>query len=278
MIAWLTSSITRALLLGVILLFAPCAYAAFPSITDTETSLTASDSTSHTINFPTYAAGELVIVQATCDGNPTFTWASGWTSIIADVANGTAVRTGVRRRIMDGSEGSSMSFTTSNAQECVFIAITVTGYDTTTPIVGAASTTDTGSTPDPPNSNPGVAADYKWIEGFGADDDDADATYWSMSFTGVAQVESSSTTTSCMEAMAYRDLNASSLNPGVMNMTAEEEWVAFTFAINPGSGGLATPTPTRTATATPTATSTPTPTATPAPVAIRLLPATGVGK
>ena len=249
------------------LFYCNVAFAAFPSITATQTSVTASDNTSHTITFPTYSAGTLVCVQAVCDNAPTFTWDAEFThQAIADTANASNVKVGVRCKQMEGDEGASMSFTTSTAQECAFIAIAVTGYNTTTFTLGGATNPDVGSDPEPPNSNPGVAADYKWIEGFGADQDDEIASYASASYTGVAQVESSATNASaCLAAMGQRDLNASSQNPAGMHLNAERQYVAFTFAINPGSGGpvSATNTPTNTPTVTHTPTNTFTPTFTP---------------
>ena len=67
------------------------------------------------------------------------------------------------------------------------------------------------SHPDPPNSNPGVADDYLWLAGFGADDDDDTATYWGTSYTGLFQVQRASTAP-CLLAVQYREVNASSQN------------------------------------------------------------------
>lgn len=181
--------------------------------------------------------GSLVIVQFTTGANSTYTWPAGWTSLLADTANGTAMQMGMRYRIFDGSGSDACTITTSTSVESASVAIRVTGYDIAAPCIALASTVDFGSDPEPPASNPGVAADYKWIAGFGADDDDDTAIYWSTSYTGVAQVESSTNAASCLCAMEYRDLNASTTNPGGMHMAAEEDYVVYTFAINPGSGG-----------------------------------------
>jgi hypothetical protein len=294
-----------ALLLALLLLvWAPLAHAAFPTLEATQTSVTASDSTSHTITFSTYSAGQLVCVFAVCDNAPTFTWDSEFThQAIADTANGSTVKIGVRCKQMEGDEGASMSFTTSTAQECAFISTTHTGFDTTTYTVGGATVADFSTDPDPPSSNPGVAADYKWMAGFGADQDDETGSYTSTSYTGIAQVESSTTNgTACLAAAQYRDLNASTTNPAGMHQSGERAYVGFTYAIKPGDGGLSTPTPTPTPTVTntpthtpthtptptptpthtpthtPTPTPTPTATDTPAAVTLRLLHSTGVGK
>lgn len=211
---------------------------AFPVIDASQTSTTSSNGTSHTVTLPTYSSGHLLIVGVAFDGVPTITWPSGWTAVISATADGSSqVKTEVRYRVSDGSEGSSISITTSASEQMAACALAVTGYDTTTPCVAGATFTDFGSDPEPPNSNPGSAADYKWIEGFGADDDDETATYWSTSYTGIAQVESNtSSTESCQLCLAHRDLNASAQNPGGMHQGAEEEYVAFTFAIKPGAG------------------------------------------
>lgn len=211
---------------------------AFATLQSSTTSAQATGTTSHPLTNPTGATtGSLVIhIFGTSDGS-TFTWSSGWTAAVADTANGSACKLGVRWRILDGGANDSCTVTTSGSTESAAVALRYTGYDTTTPIVGAAVTTGgPDSIPDPPNCNPGSAADYVFVEGFCADDDDDTATYWSSSYTGIQQVQSASTTTSCLVAAAYRNLNASSTNPGVMALNAEEEWVTFTLAVKPGDG------------------------------------------
>lgn len=212
---------------------------AFATIATSTTSIQASATTSHPLSNPSGATtGSLVIHIFSTSDNSTFTWSSGWTSLVADAANGTACKVGVRYRILTGEAADSCTVTTSGSTESAAIAIRISaGYNATTPFLGAASATGgPDSIPDPPNCNPGSAADYVFIEGFGADDDDETATYWSTNYTGIQQVQSSSGVQSCLAAAAYRNLNASSTNPGVMNLNAEEEWVTFTFAVNPGAG------------------------------------------
>lgn len=210
---------------------------AFPTIQTSTTSIQGTATTNHPLSNPSGSTtGSLVIHAFTTDQAPTFTWSSGWTEVVADTANGTACKIGVRRRILDGTSDDNCTVTTSASRESSCVSIRVTGYDTTSPCLGAATNVDFGSDPEPPNSNPGVTADYKWISGFGADDDDDTASYTSSSHTGIAQVESSTNATSCMTALQYRDLNASSLNPAGMHLAAEEDYIAFTFGINPGSG------------------------------------------
>lgn len=210
---------------------------AFPTLQSSTTTVKGTAGTSHVLSNPSGSTtGSLVIHRFTTDGVPTFTWSTGWTSIIADTSSGTATRTGVRYRVLDGTGDDSCTVTTSSSVESACVSTRHTGYDTTTPCINGVVTADFGSDPDPPNSNPGSAADYAWQSGFGADDDDETASYTSASHTGIAQAESSTNATSCMHSAQYRNLNASSLNPAGMHLGAEEDFVTYTFAIKPGSG------------------------------------------
>lgn len=214
----------------------------FPTRVASANSTQSTDVTTHPITLPTgHASGHLCYILFVCDGAPTITIPSGFTRLGTDTADGSSCKVSVAYKILDGSEGSTVDFTTSASEQSAAFAQLINGYDTTTPLVGYGTpTAGPASDPDPPNSNPGSSADYTWIEFFGADDDDTTATYWSTSFNGLAQIESNtSSADSCQLCVAYRELNASSLNPAAMHQGAEEQVVAGCFAIKPGAGGAA---------------------------------------
>lgn len=211
---------------------------AFPSVQASATSAKTSASTNHTVNLPSgISAGDLLVVLFVVNNGATITWPSGWTQIIGTTLDGLSeVTIAVRRRIADGSEGSTITIQDNLGLKSCAISLRITGHDGTSPIAtGAATASGQTASPNPPNCNASTAQDYLWIEGFGADDDDDTATYWSTNYTGIAQAESDASSTSVSASIAYRQLNASAENPGTMSMAASEEWVAFTFAVAPAA-------------------------------------------
>lgn len=211
----------------------------FPTIGTSATSVENADETTHDVSLPaSIAAGDLLIVLFTSDEAPTFTWPGGWTQLVADTANGTTVKTGVRYRIATGSEGATIQITTDTGQQSAHQSWRIpAGQHNAAVAPEAAVATGTSATPDPPNLAPtGGAKDYLWIEGFGVDTDDATVNYESTNYTKIAIVSSAGATAKVACAAAYRQLNASSENPGTMTCDASEEWIAFTIAVHPAVG------------------------------------------
>jgi hypothetical protein len=140
-------------------------------------------------------------------------------------------------KIAQGSDTLSVQF---EANDFAAITIRIQGHGVSNVSTDIKISTGSGGTsadPDPDNLDTGTSKDYLWLEYFCADDDDNTATYWSTNYTGIAQAESAQSTSSCMCAMAYRQLTASAENPGAMHMTSSEEWAAGTIAIPPAAGG-----------------------------------------
>ena len=178
------------------------------------------------------AAGDLLIAFVAGDTNTTFT-ASGWTEITAQ-ANSTLVQLTIFAKIAAGSDTLTL---VGEANDYAVVVARITGHGVTnvsTDIAKATAATGSSATPDPPSLTPPSTKDWLFLECFAADDDDDTATYWSTSYTGIAQRQSANSTTSCLVAAAYRQLNTGSAeNPGTMAMAATEEWVTQTLAIPP---------------------------------------------
>lgn len=176
------------------------------------------------------AVGNLLLIFAAHDSATILSANVGWTLIDGD-ANGIDVSHAIFAKLASG--GDTCTLIGANEDTAV-VAIRITDHgvvNVATDIVLGTTQTGSSANPSPPNCNPGAAQDWLWIEMFAADDDDETAVYWSTNYTGVAQIESDQSVTSCMCAVAFRQFNASSQNPGNMHLGAAEEWVAQTLAI-----------------------------------------------
>jgi len=210
---------------------------AFPSVVGTPAGTADTSSTSYTVALPAgIVAGELLVIFMAFDGVGTVTQSSGSTFTRIDTAvNGTACQEEIWVRLATGGESSPV-FSNTNSQDVACVAIRVQNHgvtDVTTDITKGTAATGADAAPDPPNCNPGTVQDFLWLECFAADDDDDTVPFESANYTAVLQQQSASSTSSCLVAVASRQLNASSENPGVMAMAAVEEWVAQTIAIKP---------------------------------------------
>ena len=113
---------------------------AFPTRDSFTTSVEATDQTSHDVSLASGAAsGKLAIGVVRLRWQPDHHLARRLDGdhrkhLKRDGRNG-------RRplQVLDGSEGSTITITTSAAEESAHGCLVITGYDTSTPIVGAAS-------------------------------------------------------------------------------------------------------------------------------------------
>lgn len=179
------------------------------------------------------AAGDLLLVFVAHDTDATITQSGGsdWTKI-DDGANGTAVQGCIFAKLAAGGDTLDITDGADN-MDTACVSVRITGHNVTdvSSIVLGTAATGSDAAPDPPNCNPNVLDDYLWVEFFAADDDDDTTPYESANYTAVAQIQSASSTSSCLCAVAARELNASAENPGVMAMALAEEWRAQTLAI-----------------------------------------------
>jgi hypothetical protein len=149
---------------------------AFPQVVASNTSSTSTDQTSHTVNLPTgIGAGDLLVVIFVTDGTPTVTFPGtpgvDWIEITNSGGNtpNTAAEIRIYYRVATGAEASTISVTTSNAQETAHVSLRIEGHNSSTNAPEAASATGTDAAPNPPTDTPGGGVlDYLWIEAFGA--------------------------------------------------------------------------------------------------------------
>lgn len=205
---------------------------AFPAI-QTTSSGSATSSTSFSITLPSsISAGDLLICIATCSGNVTMSGSAGWTQ-----ANGAAYTydsalytSSVFYKTAAGSD--TLTVTTGALSHITYICFRVTGQGSGFYMAQS----NPYQSINPPNLNPGVGAkDFLWI-----------AAETHSSGTGATTAAPSSYTSSVSRSpgiaylsSGYRELNASSEDPGAFSGTAYAiEYCLFTIAIEPGSTSI----------------------------------------
>jgi hypothetical protein len=214
---------------------------AFPVIQGTaETAIVASSS--HVINLPTgIVSGELLLILANAGTVViSFNALAGWTELLDEgIANGMVVWA----RQADGTEGATVTFTSTAAGRSASIAYRISSTELLATQAPQLSTVATGSSvsPNATTCTPtGGAKDYLWISFFGRDGEEADDDTWTTaapaSYTGLLQVACgiAGTNQGGMVAAAQRSLNAASEDAGAFTC-ATGGWRAYTIAVHPSS-------------------------------------------
>ncbi len=206
---------------------------AFPVIAATATTLDANGSTTSVTMPAGIVAGDLLLVFV-AHGKAALSQAvdAGWEPLAEQPFDGAAALSmTVYGKVAVGGDTCSL---VSTGEETVVHAIRITGHgvgDIDISIVRAIAI-GVSPSPNPPNCNPdGELKDRLWIEAFAGQNGSDFATYQSTNFTQVAQAETPGS--KALLAVARRDANATALNPGVMAMSAAENWIAVTLAIPP---------------------------------------------
>lgn len=208
---------------------------AFPVVATTNTTAD-TDGTSTVINMPaSISAGDLLIVWDTNDATGTPRSQSGgsdWTRISTG-ANGTVISMAIFAKIAAGGDTLTLA---GAAQDSATVSARITGHGVTNvsvDIMIGTPATGLDAAPNPPNVAHGGPQDYLVLESAHSDDDDDTATYWSSGYSAVNQVQSASSTSSCLTSVGQLAVSNTAENPGVMALAASEEWVAQTISIPP---------------------------------------------
>lgn len=190
----------------------------FATVEATTTSATASANTSHTVALPSgIQSGELLVVFFNTGGtNVDHTTPTDWTLLSSYAANG---RNSIFWRIADGTEGTTLSVTTSGSRIATHAAYRISGVYAAGPIEGEWQA---ATSADPPNLTPSWGAkNTLWITF--ASSRRTDNTFSAPSGYG-AQVDSESnsssgSTSDVRFAAATQELNASSDDPATWGTT-----------------------------------------------------------
>lgn len=215
---------------------------AFPSIAGTATTTTAA-STTHVLNLPTsIASGNLLLMfvyQNGSDAGFQFTWPAGWTELVDD---GGLPKFGIAYRIADGGEGSTISLTSVGSNEASSVCLRITGWHGTTPPEVSTINSETTTTPNPNSLTPSGwgAEDTLWLAALSADfDSGSDAiNAFPASYTEAA---SSVAASIGVISVAYREVNATSEDPGTFTLAVSQQAKTATLAVRPDATPDTTP-------------------------------------
>jgi len=199
---------------------------AFPTVAATNSGKDTVN-TSHIINLPSgIASGNLLIIYLDSGSNPTITFPSGWTQLFL-TANGTSNELGAWYRVADGTEGSTITVTTSTSQTTAHISYRITGYYGV-PAVGTAAT-GSSVNPNPSSLTSGFGAtNTLWLAVEGHFSTGSLSSYPTNYTGGINQYGGGS---AASVSSAQRNLNAANEDPGVYTIGTSEPWVANTIAI-----------------------------------------------
>lgn len=206
---------------------------AFPQVAAVNGGNDTTNQTNHTVNLPSgIEAGNLLLVFFASDGGPTITFPEGWTQLFQTGAN-TACKFGAWYRIADGTEGSTITVTTSNNQMTAHTSYRITGYSGTPEV--ATATTGIDYSPNPPSLTPSWGAlDTLWFACCGYNSN-LTVTVYPTNYTN-GRYDRANNTEGCGTGSARRELNAASENPGMFTLSGSTQWVANTVAVKPVVG------------------------------------------
>jgi hypothetical protein len=206
---------------------------AFPVVETTATTTGFALSTSPAINLPSgIAANDLLIILFRTASGAGATPPSGWTELAESLDSGDG--TTVNYRYADGTEGSTVNFSTANARFTA-VAYRISGAEDPGTQAPEINTIVTGSDTAPNSGNltpTGGAKDYLWLTliGYASGPPPSDSTEPSNYINALKAGDSNFVV---RVLAATRALNAASENPGAWTITSSAAWLAWTLAIHP---------------------------------------------
>jgi hypothetical protein len=197
----------------------------YPSVAATNGGTTSPSTYNHTVNLPSgIASGNLLIALFGTTSAATPTFPAGWSQLFF-----TSNTFSAWYKIANGTEGASITVTTSSSVQSAHITYRITGYSGT-PEVGT-SATGSSANPDPPNLSPSWgAANTLWIACEGITGPYTVSSYPTNYSSGLNYYFGGGGPS---VGAAQRNLNASSENPGTFTLGSSSTWVANTIAVAP---------------------------------------------
>jgi hypothetical protein len=223
---------------------------AFPSVAGTiAVTSDGTATTSRSVNVPAgTVSGEtlMLLFRTTGSSGNTGLPAGEWTTMV-DVA--LTDKVGIAWRKASGAEASTMTVTTVGSTKFASLCFRVSGAADPTVTPPQISTVATGNSniPDPSTCTPtGGAKDYLWIwfgswQGEQTSPPTGNPTNYASNIAGADTGAAGSTATNSRVAMATRQLNAASEDPGSWTISVADQWAAYTIAIHPAPPSLAIP-------------------------------------
>lgn len=150
----------------------------FPVVQQVVENSTNTAGTSHTINLPTRVGGHLLIIIL--DKGSTSATINAHASLTELLDEASANGLYIAYRWLDGTEGSSLTLTSSASTRTASMAYRISGAENPSVQAPQIGTTGTGTsaTPDPPSITPASAKDYLFIAFAGMAGEEADDDTW----------------------------------------------------------------------------------------------------
>lgn len=195
-----------------------------PVINSRTFSSTNATSVSHITTLPALTVGrKFILVMTNANAAVTTTMPAGWTRVTPSAS----LFIHVWERVVDGTEGASVTVTSSTAQKSDQAIYEVSNYSGTAEV--GTEATGTNTTPDPPAVTPSWGADSAMVL----------ALYCNNTATAPASAPSGYSNLSSVNAggaqpglgMADKTITASSEDPGTFSATGATVWYSQTIAI-----------------------------------------------
>ena len=203
---------------------------AYPVIAAAVNSQTTTDATTHTVTLPVAQPGDLLLVFTTFDGTPTITWPTGWT---AHYNIGAAtIRRQLYYRYADGTEGTSLTLTSSASEEMQARALRVTNANVTS-AVEHVNTNGTSANPNSPSlTTTWSSRENLWLSVAHIDESVTTSAY-PANYTIYQDTANSGGASGVTFAISGRTLTAQTDDPGAYTISSSKFWFASTIAIRP---------------------------------------------
>ena len=212
--------------------------ATFPELESTTSSATNAPSTSHSVLLDGLdSAGELLLAWLMFNADTTITGMTGWTALSSNTAS--PGRSAVYGKIATGSEGSSISATTSSSNAGAFIVQRISnnkgglvaGTDYTVAVASAATTAN----PNPPSVTAGWGSDDNlFIAACCVRGDNDTVTGYPTNYgSGTGKVTTNGGGGGATVGVAVRQFTSATDDPDTFTLSASEYGRAYTIVIAP---------------------------------------------
>lgn len=184
--------------------------------------------TDHVIPLPAGSqSGDLIVIwHVAAASGPTWTWPSGWSN---QISNTNTIRMQMRYKVLDGSEGSSITITASSAVRGAWIVYRISGATTGTTGTVASGTS---AVPDPGSTNPIGVKYYLFLTCCAYADGTTTSSDGPTDFSNLLnEADGNSSGVGIASADRFKFTNA--LDADAFTISASELWLAATFAVTP---------------------------------------------
>lgn len=214
-----------------------------PAVVNTNESSVNTAGTSHQVNLPAnLVSGNLILILLDKGSTAaTFNALAGWTEVVDEnSANGITIWA----RQSDGTEGASVTFTSSASTRSAHISYQIAFAQNPGTQLPELSTVATGTstTPNATTVTPtGGARSYLWITMFGSAGEEADDDTWvtgtPTNYGNLLQKACGTVGTNLggLIGAAYRINDAASEDAGAFTMAVSAAWRAYTIAVHPSN-------------------------------------------